>query len=405
MNSDSRGLTRLLYDPKARGIFFQILAIVLLVGSVLWIVGNTVSNLGRQGKSSGFDFLGNVAGFDILTTLGTSVVGYTVGVSTYLDVFWVGVINTLVVSVLGIIGATLLGFMLGIFRLSSNIVLRGFATVYVEIIRNVPLLLQLFFWYFFVLRALPGIREQATLFGGAAGINITGLYMPLPLPLEGSWIVVIAFLAALALWWGFGRWARQRQEKTGQQTEVFWTGLGFVTVLTVLAYFAGGSPFEMQYPVFTETGPVFRRGYQSEFGLVIKPEMLAVWLALVLYTASFIAEIVRAGILAVPRGQMEAALAAALRPGLALRLVILPQALRVIIPPLTSQFLNLIKNSSLAVAIAYPDVVSIFAGTALNQVGREIEMIAMMMLVYLVFSLLTSILMNWFNARMRLVER
>ena len=324
--------------------------------------------------------------------------------STYLDVFWVGVLNTLIIAIFGIVAATVLGFVLGIFRLSSNFVLRSFAVCYIEVLRNIPLLLQLFFWYFFVLRTLPEIRGKLWLVEGSIGLNITGLYAPFPILQPGFGICAVVFVAGLVAWKILAVWGRRRQAETGQRLPVFWIGLAVVVVPTTLTFLIMGSPLEWQTPIFTEDGPLFRRGFQSDSGFVIKPEMLAVWLALVLYTASFIAEIVRAGVLAVPHGQTEAAYACGCRPGVTLNLVIIPQALRVIIPPLTSQFLNLTKNSSLAVAIAYPDIVSIFAGTALNQVGREIEMIGMMMLVYLFFSIVTSVLMNWFNKSTRLVE-
>ncbi len=396
---------RMVYDPRIRGIFFQALAVALLVSGVLWIVSNTVANLARQNKSSGFDFLGDTAGFAILESPGTNLFNYTVGASTYLDVFWIGVTNTLVVAFAGVLGATLIGFLIGVFRLSSNVVLRGVATAYIEVLRNLPLLLQLFFWYFFVLRTLPDVRDRATWFGETFGINKSGLYMPYPLAQDGFWITALAFLLGAAATVAVARWAHIRQDRTGQQTPVFWIGLGLVVGFPLVVFFLTGSPLEFEIPEFREDGPILRRGYQAGVGMVIKPEMLAVWLALTLYTASFIAEIVRAGIMAVPHGQTEAANALGIRYTPTLNLVILPQALRVIIPPLTSQYLNLTKNSSLAVAIAYPDIVSIFAGTALNQVGREVEMIAMMMLVYLVISLSTSAGMNWFNARMKLVER
>lgn len=405
MASGSDRATRLIYDPKVRGVFFQIVVVGLLVAGILWIIQNTVANLARQDKGSGFDFLWDTAGFEVLVSLGTWVVGYTVGVSTYLDVFWLGVINTLIVAFLGIIAATIIGFLMGIFRLSSNIVLRGTATAYIEALRNLPLLLQLFFWYFFVLRALPTARERIGIFGDSFGLNITGLYTPLAIPQDGFMWTGIALVVGVVATFLVVRWAHRRQDETGQQTPVLWIGLGLVVGLPVAVFLLTGAPIEMQYPEFRDDGPILRRGFQAGQGMVIKPEMMAVWLALSLYTASFIAEIVRAGILAVPHGQTEAAGALGLRYSSTLNLVVIPQAMRVIIPPLTSQYLNLTKNSSLAVAIAYPDVVSIFAGTALNQVGREIEMIFMMMMVYLIISILTSGLMNWFNAKMKLVER
>ena len=394
-----------IYDRQIRGISFQVLLVLGLILGAWWLGNNTLFNLAEQGKSLGFNFLEQTSGFQISSTLGTWVMEYNVGTSTYLDVYFIGIINTFLVAVLGIIAATFLGFAMGIMRLSQNMVVKGFATVYVEVLRNVPLLLQLFFWYFAVLRALPSRRGQVEIFEGAAGINITGLYLPAPIAQSGAGVLGLAFIlfVGIAIW--LGRWAKKRQYETGQIFPATWVGLGLVVLGTSIVYLVMGQPVDWSFPVFKDTGPPLRRGFQIGDGMVIVPEFIAVWLALSLYTAAFIAEIVRAGIVAVSKGQTEASYSLGLRPGITLRLVIIPQALRVIIPPLTSQYLNLTKNSSLAVAIAYPELVSIFAGTALNQVGKEIEMIAMMMAVYLTFSLLTSAFMNWFNARVKLVDR
>jgi len=394
-----------LYDAQIRSYFFQALLLLGLVLGVWWLVDNTLTNLQDQGKNLGFSFLTQNAGFQISSTLGTWVMGYQVGSSSYFDVYLIGIINTFLVAVLGILAATFLGFAVGIMRLSSNLVIKSFATIYIEVLRNVPLLLQLFFWYFAVLRSLPDRRNKIDIAGEFAGVNITGLYLPAPVPQDGFIYVFCAFVIALIGWFSLSKWAQNRQMQTGQTFPVFWAGIGLVVVLTGVVHAAMGQPLSWSIPVFADTGPVLRRGFQSGDGMVLVPEFIAVWLALSLYTAAFIAEIVRAGILAISKGQTEASYSLGLRPGITLRLVIIPQALRVIIPPLTSQYLNLTKNSSLAVAIAYPELVSIFAGTALNQVGKEIEMIFMMMAVYLTFSLITSVFMNWFNARVKLVER
>ncbi len=416
------GLTSLLYDPKARGLLFQVLLLTAVVAFFAWILDNTITNLATQGKKSGFGFLGETSGFRMLTTLGTFVMEARAGVATYFDVFWIGVINTLIVSFLGIIAATLLGFLMGIFRLSSNVVLRGFATVYVELLRNIPLLLQIFFWYFVVLRALPDKRTPGMSMGflGEFPMNVTGLYASYPVFLEGFSTVVWAFLGACVLAWAIAWLARKRQEATGKQFPAFWFGLLLIIAIPLFVFYQLGAPAEWEPARFLNVGdPIIgpdgeptgrtaskiKAGYVPGEGIVIKPEFIALWLALSLYTASFIAEIVRAGILAVPSGQTEAAKALGISPNITLRKVVIPQAMRVIIPPLTSQFLNLTKNSSLAIAIAYPDLVSIFAGTALNQVGQEIEMIFMMMMVYLIISIGTAAFMNWFNDRMMLVER
>ena len=394
-----------LYDAQIRSYFFQALLLLGLVLGVWWLVDNTLTNLQDQGKNLGFSFLTQNAGFQISSTLGTWVMGYQVGSSSYFDVYLIGIINTFLVAALGILAATFLGFAVGIMRLSSNLVIKSFATIYIEVLRNIPLLLQLFFWYFAVLRSLPDRRNKIDIAGEFAGVNITGLYLPAPVPQDGFIYVFCAFVIALIGWFSLSKWAQNRQMQTGQTFPVFWAGIGLVVVLTGVVHAAMGQPLSWSIPVFADTGPVLRRGFQSGEGMVLVPEFIAVWLALSLYTAAFIAEIVRAGILAISKGQTEASYSLGLRPGITLRLVIIPQALRVIIPPLTSQYLNLTKNSSLAVAIAYPELVSIFAGTALNQVGKEIEMIFMMMAVYLTFSLITSVFMNWFNARVKLVER
>lgn len=400
-----RSLTSLLNDTFVRGVLFQALMAIGLLLSVNWFADNTLSNLANQGKTLGFDFLTRTAGFQISSTLGTWMLDYKVGKSTYIDVYLIGIVNTFIVALLGILAATVIGFTVGIMRLSDNLVFRWFATLYVEIVRNVPLLLQLFFWYFAVLRALPSKRDKLELVEGVAGINITGLYLPAPIISDGFVYSLVALVAAVFFTLLVRRYALKLQAETGQTLPVFWIGLSIIIVLPVLVHYFNGGPLGWSLPEFKDTGSKLRQGYQSGAGMVLVPEMLAVWLALSLYTASFIAEIVRAGILAVNRGQTEAAYALGVRPNITLRLIVIPQAMRVIIPPLTSQYLNLTKNSSLAVAIAYPELVSVFAGTALNQVGKEVEMIFMMMMVYLTFSLVTAAFMNWFNSRVKLVER
>ena len=392
-------------DKQVRGVILQVLMLGLTALGLYWLVNNTLVNLDSQGKSLGFNFLGSTAGFQISQTFGTWLFDYEVGKSTYWEVYFIGIANTFLVAVLGIIAATVLGFTMGIMRLSNNIVFKVFATTYIEVLRNIPLLLQLFFWYFAVLRAMPGKREKFEIFPDMVGLNITGMYLPAPIPQDGFGFVLAAVFLCACLSIVVRRYAQKRQESTGEILPVFWISLGLVLIVPSAVYFITGSPLFWEFPEFKETGPMLRRGYQSGIGMLVVPEMLAVWLALSLYTAAFIAEIVRGGILAVNKGQTEASFALGLRPNFTLRLVIIPQAMRVIIPPLTSQYLNITKNSSLAVAIAYPELVSVFAGTALNQVGKEIEMIFMMMMVYLTFSLLTAAFMNWYNSKVKLIER
>jgi general L-amino acid transport system permease protein len=379
------------HDQRIRGVLFQILVLGGLFAFFGFIVYNTAQNLERSGIASGFGFLWNTAGFDISFTL----IDYK-ATDTYGRVLIVGILNTLFVSAIGIVGATVLGTIVGILRLSKNWLVGRLATVYVEMLRNTPLLLQIVFWYYAVLAALPGVR-QSTLWLGGFSLNQRGFYMPAPVLEPGFWWVPAALVAAIGLAFLVYRWARQRQFQTGQPFPVLRANLALIVGLPILAAFVTGVPWSWEYPELT--------GFNYRGGTVLVPEFLALLFALVLYTSAFIAEIVRAGLLSVGHGQTEAALAVGLKPSLVTRLVIIPQALRVIVPPLTSQYLNLAKNSSLAIAIAYPDLVAVFAGTTLNQTGQAIETIAITMLVYLTISLSISAFMNWYNRRIALVER
>ncbi|MEA2983090.1 MAG: ral L-amino acid transport system permease protein [Alphaproteobacteria bacterium] len=354
-------------------------------------IHNAAENLARAKIATGFGFWDNTAGFDISQTL----IDYST-TSTYGRAFWVGLINTLLVAGLGIVLATILGFLIGIARLSKNWLVARMAGVYVETIRNIPLLLQLLFWYNAVLKALPAMRESLAIPGGGF-LNNRGLFLPQPVFQAGSQYAVIALGLGVAAAIGYRTWAVRRQMRTGQQAPVLWVALVLVIALPLAVLAASGFPIVFNYP---EAGRFNIRG-----GMEILPEFMALLFGLVIYTASFIAEVVRAGILAVARGQTEAAYSLGLRPGQTLRLVVIPQAMRVIIPPLTSQYLNLTKNSTLAVAIGYPDLVQIFAGTVLNQTGQAVEVIVITMAVYLTISLVTSGLMNLYNRRMALVER
>ncbi len=382
----------LLNDPKIRAWIVQIVLLVALVWLAYVGIQNMFANLRAANISSGFGFLSRNAGFEI----SQSLLEYNQATSTFGRVFFVGLINTLLVSAVGIVVATILGFIVGIARLSPNWVVSKLATVYIETLRNIPLLLQIFIWYFAVLRLLPSRRESLSL-GFLGQLNISGWYAPKPIFADGFNIVLGAFVIAVIAVFILARWARKRQEATGQIFPLFWTAVGLIVGLPLVAYFIAGMPLSFEYPTAGNFGP---RG-----GSRIYPEFIGLLLALSFYTGAFIAEIVRAGIMGVNKGQTEASYALGLRPGQTLRLVIVPQALRIIIPPLTSQYLNLTKNSSLAVAIAYPDLVSVFAGTALNQTGQAVEILMMTMLTYLALSLLISAFMNWYNAKMALVER
>jgi general L-amino acid transport system permease protein len=442
-------------DPKIRALIVQAALLAILSWLAYEIVKNTTENLRTLNQNFGWTFLRTTAGFDIIQR----PVEYQ-NTSTFGRALLVGLINTLMVAVSGIVAATILGFVVGIMRLSRNFVISRVATVYVEAIRNVPLLIQILIWYAAVLKPLPGPREAIALglpmpargfvvfvplvaaaiygyvqifrrtanglvrllalvglfvaivfisrftealFGDVFAIvplggylSNRGLMIPRPLFEAQAIGIPVALIIGIVAAFFLHRWSHQRQEETGEQFPVVWVSLALVLGLPILAALLTGLPFTFDYPEL--------QGFNFRGGAVVIPEFIALFLALSIYTASFIAEIVRAGILAVSHGQTEAAAALGLRPTPTLRLVIIPQALRVIIPPLTSQYLNLTKNSSLAVAIGYPDLVAV-GGTILNQTGKAIEVISIWMLVYLSLSLFTSALMNWYNARMRLVER
>jgi general L-amino acid transport system permease protein len=386
-----RERSSLLTDPRARAILIQATLLVLVVGFGWYFVENARANLAAQRIATGFGFLNGTAGFGVSQAL----IPYN-ETSTYGRAFVVGLLNTLLVSGLGIVFATVLGFLVGIARLSKNWLIAKVAEVYVEVIRNLPLLFQILFWYLAVLATLPGPRQSLSFFG-LAFVNNRGLVLPEPIFNDGSGAVGIAFLAGLVIAVIVRYWARARQMRTGQIFRTGRTALALIIGLPLIVYLVLGAPIRFDLPEL--------KGLNFATGLRIIPEFLALLLALSTYTAAFIAEIVRAGILAVNKGQTEAAYSLGLQPGLTLRLVVVPQALRVIIPPLTSQYLNLTKNSSLSVAIGYPDFFALFAGTTLNQTGQAIEIIALTMAVYLVISLFTSALMNFYNRRAALVER
>ncbi|MDC5806656.1 amino acid ABC transporter permease [Vibrio europaeus] len=392
-NSDNgpNSNANLIYNPTFRAVVFQIIAIAALVFFFYTIVNNALTNLEARGIATGFDFLDQEAGFGIGLTLIEYDETYSYG-----RTFVIGLLNTALVSFFGIILATVVGFVMGIARLSSNWLVSRFAAVYIEIFRNVPLLLQIFFWYFAVLQALPSTRQSLSL-GEAIFLNVRGLYFPAPVFESGSSVVIGALILGIIATVFINVWANNKQRLTGQQTPMVRIGLGLCVGLPVVVYFLMGSPITAEFPEL--------KGFNFRGGVSIIPELAALLLALSIYTASFIAEIVRSGINAVSHGQTEAAMSLGLPRSRTLKLVVIPQALRIIIPPLTSQYLNLTKNSSLAMAIGYPDLVSVFAGTTLNQTGQAIEIIAMTMGVYLTLSLLTSALMNIYNRKVALVER
>ncbi len=377
-------------DPRFRAILYQVLALIVVAMVVAYVISNTLANLEERSIRTGFDFLSREAGFRI----GESVIRYQAA-DSYSRAYVVGILNTLRVSLLGIVLATFIGVVVGIARLSPNWLVARLASVYVETVRNIPLLLQLFFWYSIITHTLPAVRQALTLLPGVY-LSKSGLMFPTPISHPIHPYMAVALAVGCGLAWGVIRWAKRRQEATGQQTPVLLPCLGAIMSLPLIVWLIGGAPTAMDIPAFTR--------FTFKGGSSVTPEFLALLAGLTLYTAAFIAENVRGGIQAVPWGQTEAASALGLRRGAALRLVILPQALRIIIPPTTSQYLNLTKNSSLAVAIGYPDLVSV-TNTSLNQTGQAIECIAIMMCVYLTVSLSISAVMNAYNRYVALVER
>ena len=385
------GRGAVLADPRVRSFIFQALLIIGLLAAGYLAAINADANLSAQQIATGFGFFDDPAGFGINQTL----ISYSEA-DNYGRVFLVGLLNTLLVSVVGIVLATVVGFVIGIARLSSNWLIARAAGAYVEVLRNLPLLFQILFWYLAVLATLPSPRQSLSLFGGIF-ISNRGIYLP------GAVFAPGAEYVAEALIIGFGGvivlavLSRRRRLATGHPLTMWWPTLLLLVGLPLAVLAAAGFPIGVEIPTL--------RGFNFVGGVRVIPEFTALLIALVTYTAAFIGEIVRAGILSVHRGQTEAAYALGFRRGLTLRLIVVPQSLRLIVPPLTSQYLNLTKNSSLAVAIGYPDLFAVFAGTTLNQTGQAIEILALTMAVYLLLSLITSMLMNWYNARVRSAER
>jgi general L-amino acid transport system permease protein len=377
-------------DPKIRGVAYQVLFVGAVLAAGAFLVHNTLANISRQHIATGFGFLDREAAFGI----GEGVISYTPA-DTYRRAFLVGLTNTLYVAALGVVLATILGTVIGLARLSSNWLVAKLAQIYVETFRNIPLLLQLFFWWGLLNKAAPGPRDAWRILPSVYVSN-RGIVFPVAEPDPAHQWIWLALLVGILLTVGIVRWARRRQAATGQQFPTGWVGLGLVLGLPLAVFIAAGAPLTLNRPEL--------HGFNFTGGSAVSPEFTALLLGLVIYTGTFIAEIVRAGILAVSWGQSEAAMALGLKSGQRMRLVVLPQALRVIIPPMTSQYLSLTKNSSLAVAIGYPDLVSI-ANTTMNQTGQAVEGITMIMAVYLVISLTISALMNLYNRSVALVER
>jgi general L-amino acid transport system permease protein len=379
----------LLRDPRVRSLVFQVLLILAVVGVAALLAWMAWANLRRANVASGFGFWNQIAGFDISQTL----IDYSSSTSTYGQAFWVGLVNTLVVAGIGIVLATIVGFVVGIARLSSNWLVAHLAAGYVQLVRNVPLLLQLLFWYNAVLKTLPGFRDSLALWGGGY-LNNRGLYLPAPDLNGNGQLILAAFGLGLAGAIVLAMLARRGRLGVGVAAGA---AIALVLGLPFAAFVASGATLSFEFPQMSR--------FNLRGGLELQPEFVALATGLVIYTGAFIAETVRAGLLAVPHGQTEAAQALGLSRLVTLRRVIVPQAMRVIIPPLTNQYLNLTKNSSLAVAIGYPDLVQIFTGTVLNQTSQAVEIVAITMAVYLTISLVTALLMNVYNARMAQAER
>ncbi len=378
------------YDPDKRAVIYQISAAVLFILVAWYLISNTMTNLEKQSIATGFGFMNNEAAFEI----GESLIEYSAA-DRYLKALFVGFLNTLQVSFIGVVLTVVLGTLIGVARLSKNWLIKKCATVYIEIFQDIPVLLQLFFWYAFFYEMLPSPKKAINFFDSIFLCN-RGLIFGVPAAHPVHKIMLIAGIAACIFIFFLKKWAKKRQDATGRIFPLLPVSIGLFLGLPLVCWIAAGAPTQMDIPVLT--------GFNFKGGMSISPEFAALLLGLVLYTAAFVAEVVRAGIQSVSKGQTEAAMAIGLKPGQVLNLIILPQALRVIIPPLTSQMLNLTKNSSLAVAIGYPDFVSV-AGTVINQTGQAIEGVMLIMIVYLFFSLSTSAFMNWYNKKMKLVER
>ena len=392
-------LSQLIYDTRYRSMTIQIVALVVFLLGVFWLLNNAAENLAALGKPLGFGFLGEAAGYDINQKL----IEYNNQMS-HGRAALVGVLNTLLVAVLGCTLATILGVLIGVLRLSSNWIVARIMTVYIEAFRNVPVLLWIVLMMAIFIESLPAPRafrgDSATAsmyVGDAVAFTNRGFYFPKPEMFSGGMIVIVIFLLSIFGVFVFNRWSRKRQEATGAILPNFWISLCILLIPTLLIYFFLGRPIGLEYPEL--------KGFNFKGGIYMRNSLIALTFALSLYTAAFIAEIVRAGIMAVSKGQSEAAFALGLRPSRTMNLIILPQALRVIIPPLISNYLNLTKNSSLAIAVGYMDITGTLGGITLNQTGREMECLLILMAIYLSISLTISTIMNWYNESVKLRER
>lgn len=381
-----------LNNPQNRAIIYQVAALLFVIFLAYYFTTNMFENIDKRGITTGFAFLDNIAGFGI----SQSLIPYSDATSTFYDVFIVGLLNTLLVSFIGVILASVIGLLIGVGRLSQNYLVSRLSIVYIETFRNIPILLQILFWYNVVLAALPSPRQSFS-YLDSFFLNNRGLLTPQPIFESGSGFILVAFILAIVGVIFLARWAKKRHDLTGEEFPIVKVSIAIIVLAPTLLYFITGQPITAVYPEL--------KGFNFRGGLTIIPELLALIFALSIYTATYIAEAVRAGIEAVPSGQKEAAKALGLKDHVILRKVVLPQALRVIIPPVINQYLNLVKNSSLATAIGYPELVTLFSGTTLNQVGQAIEIILMTMAVYLTISIVISLVLNWVNAKMAIKGR
>ncbi len=388
---ESRSIIEWLNDERVRSVLYEVTVAVVVVVVARYLFINTSENLQARGMSSGFDFLSGSAGFSIAWT----VLPYTAG-DSYFHVYLVGIVNTLVVSLVAIFFTTILGFFVGIMRLSKNWLISKLASAYVEILRNTPLLLQILFWFLAVFSLLPSPRQSYSVLD-IFFLNNRGFYMPAPVPGDGFQVTMIAIVAAVVATYAVAVWAKKRQMATGQRFPTFGVGLGILFGLPLLVFVATGAPLSFDLAAL--------KGFNFQGGASVPPAFCAILLALVIYHSAYMAEAVRAGILSVAHGQTEAAYSLGLRPGMTLRLVIIPQAMRAVVPPMISNWMNVVKNSSLAIAIGYPDLVAVFMQTSLNQSGHAIEIVAMVMLFYMSVSLSISMALNYYNKIVQLKER
>lgn len=384
------GATAFYNNPKYRGWIYQSILFVFIIGFFYSIISNTLDNMSAQGIKSGFSFLNTSAGFDVLMSL----IPFET-TDSYLQIFIIGILNTILVSVIGIIFSTLLGFIFGIAYFSRNWLIKQIAIVYVEIFRNIPVILQVIFWYT-VFNALPIARESLNL-GDAIFLNVTGLYFPMLVGDSGSGAVYGAIIVAIIAVFLVKRWAKKRQDLTGEQFPVLWTSLGILFGLPLLMLLVTGVPFHFDYPAL--------RGFNFQGGISVIPELISLAIALSVYTGAFIAEAVRAGIQSVPQGQTEAARSIGLKESKIMSLIVVPQSMRVITPMLNSEYQSLVKNTTIATAIGYPELFTVFAGSALNQVGQAIEIMFMTLAIYFVINMVISLVMNHFNKRTELSTR